>query len=958
MYSVFIGMQIIVILLIFFAQGLLLRGDGSREQKMMNLFLMGAIILNMGYLLELTAQNQEAAIVAVKIQFFGTTFIPIFYSWFMFNYCREKVPYRLMQGLLVVDMLLMGVVFTCEYHDAFFWEVEWMEASDGHFYLHLTYGTVYVIYTIVAILIPYCLSIYALVRGIINRQSRVVGRRYKTFILISLFPLLAMFVYIWKILPGYDLAPAVLGIAMSMVVIAIWKRRNYDFSRLASDIVLKNMDDGVIMLDADRRIVNFNTAAANIFTELSFQAVGDSVDNMEDFPEAMLDEDDKRNFCLNSRYYESHVRKIYDENGKDQGFVVIVFDVTETRNYIEEIKQVREDAERANMAKSEFLANMSHEIRTPMNAVMGLSDIIMEESRGRKVYGYACDIKAASQNLLTIINDILDLSKVEAGKLELIPVDYYIKSIVNEVVNMMKVAASQKGLELKCEFDTTIPCKYRGDDGRIKQILINIMNNAVKFTKEGFVKISVGGYYDDVKDMENLVFRIQDTGIGIKQENLGKIFEDFKQVDSGRNRGVEGTGLGLSITRRFIQLMKGGIEVESVYGEGSTFIVTIPQKIVDSRTLNEVPDVADKASEELETFVVENYKVLVVDDNLINRKVAMGFMKNYGFELYEAESGPQAIEMVKQTKFNIIFMDHMMPEMDGIEATKIIREECGPNGRSPVIVALTANAMAGVREKFLNSGFQDFIAKPLDRKPLNEVLSRWIPNAYKQMVKEDDSEAASSQPKISFDDIHIEGIDIEEAKKHHTGEVEDFVELLRLYYLDGLRKSSYLKELLEQEDYKDYGIEVHGLKSASANVGAMELSVHAKEHEDAANRGDVDFIAHHFAELKSCYDRQVDAIKRFLDQRQAVAEEAEGDTGLSIDRGALMGQLKSALEKLESFKSKDCAHIIEGLLKYQLDPNEMTKLREIQDQLRMYEDDKAEELLNELIEWLEKEDIQ
>ena len=958
MYSVFIGMQIIVVLLTFLAQGLLLRGDGSREQKMMNLFLMGAIILNVGYLLELTAPNCEAAIMAVKIEFFGTTFIPIFYSWFMFNYCREKVPYRLMQALLVADLLLLGVVFTCEYHNYFFWDVEWIQSSDGHFYLHLTYGTVYAIYTIVTILIPYCLSIYALVRGIINRQSRMVGRRYKTFILISLFPLLAMFFYIWKLLPGYDFAPAVLGIAISMVVITIWKRRNYDFSRLASDIVLKNMDDGVIMLDENRQIVSFNPAAASIFTELSPQAIGDSIDNMEDFPEAMLDEDDKRNFCLNKRYYESHVRKIYGENEKDQGFVVIVFDVTETRNYIEEIKQVREDAERANMAKSEFLANMSHEIRTPMNAVMGLSDIIMEESRGRKVYGYACDIKAASQNLLTIINDILDLSKVEAGKLELIPVDYYIKNIVDEVVNMMKVAASQKGLELKCEFDTTIPCKYRGDDGRIKQILINIMNNAVKFTKEGFVKVTVGGYYDDFKDMENLVFRIQDTGIGIKQENLGKIFEDFKQVDSGRNRGVEGTGLGLSITRRFIQLMKGSIEVESVYGEGSTFIVTIPQKIIDSRTLDEVPVVEDKASEELENFVVDNYKVLIVDDNLINRKVAMGFMKNYGFELYEAESGPEAIEMVKQTKFNIIFMDHMMPEMDGIEATKIIREECGANGRSPVVVALTANAMAGVREKFLNNGFQDFIAKPLDRKPLNEVLSRWIPNAYKQIVKDDDGDAAHSQPKISFDDIHIEGIDIEEAKKHHTGDVEDFVELLRLYYLDGLRKSSYLKELLEQENYKDYGIEVHGLKSASANVGAMELSVHAKEHEDAANRVDVDFISHHFAELKSCYDRQVDAIKQFLDQRQAVAEEAEGETGLSIDQGALMEQLKSALEKLESFKSKDCAHIIEGLLKYQLGPNEITKLKEIQDQLRMYEDDKAEELLNELIDWLEKEDLQ
>ncbi len=957
MYPFLTGLQVVVILITFIAQGILLSGDGSREQKLMSLFMTGSIVLNVGYYLEITAVSLDAAIVATKMQYLGVTFIPIFYCWFMFNYCYEKVPYRLIRVILVADVLMLGVIFTSEYHTFFFRDIELVSEPGVRSYLNISYGPGYVIFFLLAYMLPYALSLYALIHAGISAPNRMRGRKYKLLILISLFPVLALFAYIWKLYLRFDFTPAVLGGALSLVVITVWSRRNYDFSRQAADTVLRNMDDGVIMLDENRRIVSFNPAAAEIFTELSFQTVGDSIENMEDFPEAMLEEETQRNFCLNNRYYESHVRQIVGANGRNQGYIVIVFDVTETRNYIEEIKRVREDAERANLTKSEFLANMSHEIRTPMNAVMGLSDIIMEESRGRKVYGYACDIKAAAQNLLTIINDILDLSKVESGKMELVPTEYYIKGVVEEVVNMMKVAATQRGLRLICEFDTSIPCMYYGDDGRIKQILINIMNNAVKFTKEGFVRIDVGGHPGSQPETENIVFRIQDTGVGIKPENLEKIFEDFKQVDSGRNRGVEGTGLGLSITRRLVQLMKGGIEVESVYGEGSTFIITLPQKIVDRRTLEEIPDVPQKESERLDTFVVDNYKVLVVDDNLINRKVAIGFLKNYGFELFEAASGPDAIELVRRNKFNMIFMDHMMPEMDGIEATRIIREECGMNGRSPVIIALTANAMAGVREKFLNNGFQDFIPKPLDRRPLNEVLSRWIPNAYKKMQPSEAQTVSDSQPDITFDDIRISGIDIEEAKKHHSGDAKDFIDLLNLYCMDGARKGSYLEKLLEQENYKDYGIEVHGLKSASANVGAMELSAQAREHEEAATRGDVDFIKMHSAELLACYAKQVEQIRKFLDQRQA-AEDGRSGERMTLDRDGLLREVKAALEKLEAFKSKECAHTVETLLEYDLGQNELLKLREIQGQLKMYEDDMAEKLLREMIEWLEKEELQ
>lgn len=954
MYHLFIALQVLGIVLTFGAEVLLLYGDGSREQKLMSCLMGSSLVQNAAYLLELTAQTREVALAATKMEYLGASFIPLCYCWFICIYCGEKVPERIFQFLGGIDFLLLGMIFTCDRHNFYYTNVEWVTDVGEHPYLLLTYGPGHHIFLAVAVVIPCLISLYALLRSMQARAGQLVRKNYKIFVVLSLLPVAALLTYLGRVVLSFDPTPFVCSITMVLVSIIVWGIRDNDFSRMAADVVLHNMPDGVIMLDAQKQLVSYNKAAADIFTELNFQNVGDSVEDMEDFPESILEGEERKEFDLNYHSYESHVRKVPDKNGVNQGYVVLVFDTTETRKYIDEIANAREQAERANLAKSEFLANMSHEIRTPMNAIMGLSDIIMQESRGRRVYGYACDIRSASGNLLTIINDILDLSKVEAGKMELVLSDYYIRKIVDDVVNMMNIAASQRGLQLKCEYDETIPCRYHGDDGRIKQILINILNNAVKFTKEGYVKISVGGQPGADSETELLSFRIEDTGCGIQQEDLEKIFEDFKQVDSRRNRGAEGTGLGLSITKRLVQLMKGTIEVESIYGEGTTFTVRLPQKITDGSPLSDTQELPEPETEQAEDFVVENYKVLVVDDNLINRTVAVSFLENYGFELTEAESGPESIELVKKTKFNMIFMDHMMPGMDGVEAVKIIREECGENGRTPVIMALTANAMEGMREMFLQSGFQDFVAKPLDRKALNAVLSKWIPNTYKKRKEQAPQEPQTA--KLEFEDIHIVGIDVGEARKHHSGEAESYLDLLRLYCMDGKRKFGLLRKLLEEKDYVTYGIEVHGLKSASANIGAMELSAQAREHEEASYREDEEFITRHSGDLLACYEKQIGNIEGFLENRDKLLHGGNSDKDLNIDRGALLEKVQEALDRIENFRSKECAGIVDELLKYRLDHDTEAKLREIREQLRMYEDDAAEELLRQLAGWMEKED--
>lgn len=956
MSTVFLGIEALIIGIIAVALMLMLKGDGSREQKLMQYFLIGSLIQNAGYVLEFTAPTLEAAVVAVKVQYLGSITIPISYGYFLFSYCYEKVPEKIFKVLKIVDCIVFGLIFTCDLHGLYYRRIEWMVTAEGHGYLSLDYGPGYWLFMVCGTVVPYVLSQYALVRACIRNPERAANRKYKLILVLSFLPVVALWSYAMKLTKAYDLTPLVLGLMLSSVVILIWSRKVYDFSSLASGILLDSMSDGVIAIDEQRRIVSYNPAAAGIFEELDIHAVGKHIRELKGFPQEMLGEDVQEEFSLNHRFYQGHVRQILDRFGKNTGYVILILDVTETRNYIEEIKRFREQAEQANIAKSAFLANMSHEIRTPMNAIVGLSDVIMEESRGRKVYEYACDIKSSSRNLLALINDILDLSKVEAGRMELVSADYHLKTLVNEVLNMMDIVASQHGLMLESEFDMSIPCRYLGDEGRIKQILINILNNALKFTKEGHVRISVAGVQGETEDMERIIFRIEDTGCGIREEELEGIFDNFRQLDLKRNRTVEGTGLGLSITKRLVELMQGEIRVQSVYGEGSVFTVEIQQKIVDRRPLSEVPEAEAKKEEKIEPFVVEDCDVLVVDDNLINRKVARIFLQSYGLHIDEAESGPEAIECVRRKRYALIFMDHMMPKMDGIEAVNIIRNECGKNGSLPVIIALTANAMEGVKESFLANGFQDFITKPLDRRPLHEALMKWIP-AEKRTASEKwiDSIQTDGSRHMEFQDIIIEGIDIDEVIKRYSGSVEEYRELLKLYCLDGQRKLAALRELWEKRDYKTYGIEVHALKSASANVGAMKVSDSAREQERAVKRGDETFVDSHVSQLLAEYEEQLEYIQNFLN-RSMKKEHTDEKLG-SVEKAELVLEVREALDSLENFRAKECARRVEELLQHRLDEVIEQKLTRIQELLKLYEDDAAEQMLRELAEQMEREEI-
>ncbi|MCR5655544.1 MAG: response regulator [Lachnospiraceae bacterium] len=400
---------------------------------------------------------------------------------------------------------------------------------------------------------------------------------------------------------------------------------------------------------------------------------------------------------------------------------------------IEMLADERTKAENANRSKSMFLAQMSHDIRTPMNAVLGMNEMILREAKDDDILEYAGNIKDSGKTLLAIINSILDFSKIEDGKMELLSVEYDTKAMLNNLVISVADRARSKGLHLNVNIDETIPCKLRGDDVRVTQVIMNLLTNAVKYTEKGSVTFTVRS--ESIKDNTvSLYVSVEDTGIGIKEEDMDKLLTSFSRIEEERNRYVEGTGLGMTIVDRLLKMMNSSIQVESTYGKGSKFYFVLTQEIVDPAPMGDYKerskDEKEDASGETKLYA-PNAKILVVDDNKMNLKVAKHLLKAYGIVPDLAYSGPEAIEKIKETQYDFIGLDHMMPDMDGIETLQILKKE-NLLPESTVVVAMTANAVVGAKEQYLAAGFDDYITKPIEYEKLEEMLIHYLPKEKTQ----------------------------------------------------------------------------------------------------------------------------------------------------------------------------------------------------------------------------------
>jgi len=578
------------------------------------------------------------------------------------------------------------------------------------------------------------------------------------------------------------------------------------------------------------------------------------------------------------------------------------FNRVKAARYAEEVKKAKDEAEKANEAKSDFLANMSHEIRTPINAVMGMNAMILRESDDANVREYAGKAHNASKTLLALINDILDLSKIEAGKMEIVKDVYYLSSVLNNVVNMMRVKAEEKKLEFKVEIDEEIPDELMGDETRISQVIINILNNAVKYTREGSVCLKIeklagmpgcgdGDIPEDLDgecvEQDEIVLKISvsDTGIGIREEDMGKLFGNFERLDQKANKNVEGTGLGLSITGKMVEMMNGRIEVESVYGEGSTFTIYIPQAVEGDVKIGNFEEKFAQYVKSLnaykETFRAPGAHILVVDDNEMNLFVVEKLLKTTEVTVSCCDSGERCLELIRQRHFDVILLDHMMPELDGVETLKRMKQMKNHLCKDTPVIALTANAIVGVREMYLADGFDDYLSKPIDANELEAMLRKHLPKdkVVVEILEPQVSVEEFFGPVISDDELFAveaepEGeamhtgtyIDRDTAMLYCAGSEEIFCEFLGMFCNLHEQKKALIEKCYAEEDWNGYGIELHSLKSTSLSIGGKKISELAFELEKAGKSGDGEYIRLHHEEAMTLYEATVQEGLRILGQ--------------------------------------------------------------------------------------------
>ena len=533
-------------------------------------------------------------------------------------------------------------------------------------------------------------------------------------------------------------------------------------------------------------------------------------------------------------------------------------------HYAMSIKEEQRNAEAANEAKSVFLANMSHEIRTPINAILGMNEMILRENRNEQIEEYAKNIRSAGNSLLYLVNDVLDISKIESGKLEIMENVYELSSFIHDCYNMVAEKAEKKGLELTVSCNSQLPSKLKGDESRLRQVVTNILSNAAKYTEKGSITLSFDSQYQDGKMM--LVINVQDTGIGIRKENLEKLFTQFTRFDMEKNRNIEGTGLGLSLAKRLTDLMQGKIEVQSIYGVGSSFTVTIPQQVVDAEPIGDFQQkyssVADKAGKYHQSFEAPDAKILVVDDSIVNLKVIVNLLKSTKINVDTASGGRQCLEMVSQIAYDLIFMDHMMPEMDGIETFAEMRKlENSLNKNTPVIM-LTANAVTGVREQFLQEGFTDYLSKPVSGDTLENMILKYLPKEKCRTEADLDSAAVETDYPAALRELSrlYPKVDLAKGLTVCVDSYDVYIDVLKTYAEHP--EMDKLNEYLEQKNAYEYRNCVHSLKSSSLSVGFSGLAEQALALENAAREEDWDFIRTNHASFIDEYRMAVSAIKK------------------------------------------------------------------------------------------------
>ena len=930
---------------------LLLQQKPSSLQKISSITAVCSFIGLISYMFEILATSKEEAFLAARFGYIGKSYAMVLFLFFICIYCDIKLSGSLKMALVGFSTVLMLVVITSPLHKLYYTSVDYVDT--GLFsHLELGKGPLYYIF------MAFQISIIFWVLGIVIKtlKKRAENERLKLilFCLAGIMPAIALVLNILSMFKGFD--PTPIGIMFSCVFIgvSVLKYGLQDTMQLAGESVMNYTGEGLIVVNKHKKFIFANQKALEVFPSLKYESVRETVlDKL--FSHVTEDNMESKTYTNNDIIYELRYSVLYEkeQNGKSSndgssGFVAWIFDMTADYNYTKELERLRDEAENANRAKTMFLANMSHEIRTPMNGIIGFANLALESSKEKETVEYLSYIKSSGDALLKIINDVLDISKIESGKMEIVNVEYNPKQLISDVAVLMEGQAQAKKLLFNVNVSDNIPIALCGDSTRFREILINIVGNAIKYTKEGKVDLDIK--VEDIDDIDvQFVIHVVDTGIGIKPDRIDAIFETFEQADNVENYHVEGTGLGLSISRKLAELMGGSLMVSSEYGKGSDFCLIIPQKRVLASTItNTSYDAFDSALSDSSTIIADNVNVIVVDDNEINLKVAKSLLKRYEIDVDLAISGIECLEKIEEKKYDVILMDQMMPGMDGIETFDRIRNGDSINKNTPVLL-VTANAIVGVKQEMLDKGFNGFVTKPIDEKMLEKTLLDVLPEKI-TLIKLDEEYEEENKCDNEYGELisalEKAGVETKSGIKY-CGSIEDYVDVLRIAQKTASDKIIKLENLYDQRDWENYTIVVHSMKSGAANIGANNVSSIARELENAGRIKDERFIDENTMGMLEEYKHIISVISDNLpDEEKRDMSVSPDDTDIS---GTTWEKMLSDLEYLlDELENDQAVELAKDIMTNRLGDEAEHLLMQIIQSLDIFDIELAKQYLEEL----------
>ncbi len=927
----------------------------SKEYKILIVSLCFIFMYNVTTAFDAYVRSKEAALIAFKLRTLCMGQVLLFMFKFIRKYCKVTIPKWIPALYWGLNAVIVTGVFTAQRGTFFFKNMYFMTQGDRR-YLVTVPGPLYYLFMF------FCLSIGVWMFGCIVysyvKKLKKWGKGDVYILLAVLIPLFFGALYYGGALWDYNPSGITLFIAVELLIISADKYKMFDVLEGTRERIINTMDQALIIVDANKCFLDANQQAKRMYPALAKLEKGEKIK----MPVGVyIDEHfSEFEFQQDGRYYEGRITPVYNEDGL-QGYSACIFDITEKQQYIEQVLAAKNEADRANKAKTRFLSNISHELRTPLNAIIGISEIELRKKLEEQTRFNVQSIYYSGQNLLSLVNNLLDISKIEAEKLVLEKAEYNLDSVLYEVANTIVTSLQESNIRFKVLIEETVPKQLIGDAVRVRAIIMNLLGNAIKYTKKGHIYLKVFWRTDEEESQGYLNIMVEDTGIGIKPENIDSIFKEYEQINSEETKGITGTGLGLSITKQLVELMEGEIHVKSTYGKGSTFEVMIKQGVRNLDTIGKltitrknITGILEKdrlEKEQIEDF--DGKTVLVVDDMEVNRTVLKGILEPYQLRIETASSGKEAVELVQEKEIDLILMDQMMPELDGFETMQQIRKLSGEKYQQIPAILVTANTMIEQEQDLKQYGFQDYLTKPVNVRRLIRVLKKWLQEDEFPEERETDEAWESLLEDFEKDDLGDKRepetlllIDRVEGLSHVGGRLELYEEVLKSYYQDGIKTL----QKLEQEEtlsVSEKRVLVHGIKGSSYNIGAKALGEEAERIEHALKKEDLEYVdanlssmLTHLKEVLACCAPDETGLDSQKEKRETDEEFVHSLNMLRNEfENYSMGVIEKTLEKLETYN-------------YGEEANE--KIQQLKACIQELEYEAGVEILNQWIEKLQE----